>query len=184
MMTPSISRRGRGGRLVFFALALLVWSGVAASAAQAQARPGHNRATREAERALGLAMIQTDPEQQKQHFRDALAAALGAVQEDARNATGWLMAGRAYAGLGDFAGADSAFRYAEELHPPYAEELARTARPRGRRRTTWPRMRIRRAGSPRASRSSSRRTGCRASGRTRWWCSAGCTVCRGTTRRR
>lgn len=123
-MTPSISRRGRGGRLVFFALALLVWSGVAASAAQAQARPGHNRATREAERALGLAMIQTDPEQQKQHFRDALAAALGAVQEDARNATGWLMAGRAYAGLGDFAGADSAFRYAEELHPPYAEELA------------------------------------------------------------
>src|SRR5690606_28226412 len=49
----------------------------------------------------------------------------------ARNATGWFMAARAYAGLGDFAGADSAFRYAEELHPPFAEELV------GDREAAW-----------------------------------------------
>lgn len=122
MMTPSISRRGRGGRLTL-GLALLVWSGIAASAAHAQDRPGHNRETRNAERSIGLAMIQADSAQRERHYRDALASALKAVQEDARNATGWLMAGRAYAGLGDFAGADSAFRRAEELHPPYAEEL-------------------------------------------------------------
>jgi len=121
-MTPSTSRRGRGGRLTL-GLAFLVWSGITAPAAHAQDRPGHNRATRDAERSIGLAMIQADPQQRERHYRDALASALKAVQENARNATGWLMAGRAYAGLGDFAGADSAFRYAEELHPPYAEEL-------------------------------------------------------------
>jgi tetratricopeptide (TPR) repeat protein len=122
MMTPSMSRRGRGVWWIS-GLAVLAWSAVAPPAAEAQQRPGHNRLTREAERAIGLAMIQADSVQRERHYRTALEAALKAVQEDARNATGWLMAGRAYAGLGDLAGADSAFRYAEELHPPYAQEL-------------------------------------------------------------
>ena len=131
MMTPSIPRPGRGVRLISGLAILVAWSGIAASTAHAQNRPGHNRDTREAERAIGLALIQSDPAQRERHYRSALEAALRAVQQDARNATGWLMAGRAYAGLGDLAGADSAFRYAEELHPPYADELV------GEREAAW-----------------------------------------------
>lgn len=122
MVARSRSRRGRGGR-IGVVLTVLAWAGIAAPAAQAQERPGHNRATRSAERAIGLAMIQSDSAKRAQQFREALAAALEAVREDGGNPTGWLMAGRAYAGLDDFAGADSAFRRAEELHPPYREEL-------------------------------------------------------------
>ena len=130
MVAPSTSRRRRGDRLAL-GLVLLVWSAFAASPAHAQDRPGHNRATREAERAIGLAMLQADPEQRARHYRDALASALEALKENARNATGWFMAARAYAGLGDLAGADSAFRYAEELHPPFADELV------GDREAAW-----------------------------------------------
>jgi tetratricopeptide (TPR) repeat protein len=101
----------------------LMAAGAAAPGAQAQDRPGHNRSTRAAERAIGLAMLEADSAQRARHYRDALASALEAVQEDASNPTAWLMAGRAYAGLDDFAGADSAFRYAERLHAPYANEL-------------------------------------------------------------
>ena len=122
-MARSISR-GAGGRRIAACVLALIAVGAAAPGAQAQDRPGHNRATRAAERALGLAMLEADSAKRVNHYREALASALEAVQEDANNPTAWLMAGRAYAGLDDFAGADSAFRHAERLHAPYVNELA------------------------------------------------------------
>lgn len=86
-------------------------------------RPSDNSMTREANREIGLAMLQEDPEEQRGHFERALESAKEAVEEDPDNPRGWFLTGQASAYLGDYVGADTAFTKAQELHPPYEEEI-------------------------------------------------------------
>ena len=118
---PGLARTGR-------AFALLL--GLTALAGQpqpvaAQARAGQGSATDEAEKALAMAMLQREPEARERHYREALEAALRGVAADARDALAWLLVGRAFVGLNDYAGADSAFARAAALRPRYAEEVER-----------------------------------------------------------
>jgi len=118
---PGLAGAGR-------AVALLL--GVVAIAAHAQpvAAQGRDRqgsATDEAERARAMAMLQRQPEARERHYREALEAAFRGVAANARDALAWLLAGRAFVGLNDYVGADSAFARATALRPQYAEEVER-----------------------------------------------------------
>lgn len=86
-------------------------------------KPSENRYTRDANRAIGMAMLRQDEEEKREQYRIALENALLAIQENESNPRAWYLAGQAYANLGDIAGADSAFTRAETLYPPYVEEL-------------------------------------------------------------
>lgn len=86
-------------------------------------RPTDNRHTREANREIGMAAIRQDPEQQREHYQRALESALLAIGEAPDNPRGWYLAGQAYANLGDYIGADTAFTKAQELYPPYEAQI-------------------------------------------------------------
>lgn len=111
-----------GIRNLSLAFALVFATLVAAAAAQAQ-EPKDSKYTEDAEKFLGLAMIQQDPAQREQMYRDALEALQGGFEEDAENPKFWLTAGQVYAGLGDIEKASEAFNKATEMHPPYEEEI-------------------------------------------------------------
>lgn len=109
-------------------------TGSAASAgAQAEqgTKPSDNKWTREAGRAIGLAMIKPDGEAKRAEYQKALQAALQAIQENPGNPKGWFLAGQSYANLGDFVGADSAFEKAQEIYPAYEGEIE------GERENAW-----------------------------------------------
>lgn len=86
-------------------------------------RPSENRYTREANREIGLAVIQPDAAQQRAHYERALQSAMQSIEEQPDNPRGWFLAGQAYANVGDYAQADAAFSKAQEIYPPYAEEI-------------------------------------------------------------
>ncbi|MGH7576451.1 MAG: tetratricopeptide repeat protein [Longimicrobiales bacterium] len=111
-----------GIRNLSLAFALVFATLVAAAATQAQ-EPKDSKYTEDAEKFLGLAMIQQDPAQREQMYRDALEALQGGFEEDAENPKFWLTAGQVYAGLGDIEKASEAFNKATEMHPPYEEEI-------------------------------------------------------------
>jgi len=56
-------------------------------------------------------------------YQQVLDAANQAIEEDSLNPLGYRLAGEAYVGLGDYEQADAMLDMAEELHPPYGEEL-------------------------------------------------------------
>jgi tetratricopeptide (TPR) repeat protein len=84
--------------------------------------PVENGQTREAERQLGLALI-AQGDAARAAYEAAAASAERAIQTDARNPLPWKQAGQAYAGLRQYAKADSAFDQAEELRPIYKLEI-------------------------------------------------------------
>jgi len=79
--------------------------------------------TRDASKAIGIAMLRQDTAQRNQSYRDALAALQEGMEEEPENARIWFIAGQAYAGLHQFVEADEAFDKAVELFPDYAEEV-------------------------------------------------------------
>lgn len=87
--------------------------------------PGSNRWTEDAENALAMAML-AEGEGAQEQFVEARETALEGLQSEPQHAGLWLVLGRAYSGLHDFAGADSAFTKAETLHadPEWANQIA------------------------------------------------------------
>ena len=101
------------------------------SVANAQKEPQDTKETKEAQKSLGLAMMRQTPEQKRPLYEAALNQLKLGMTKDPTNAKVWLMAGQVYVGLNDFLGADSAFKKAEQLHPPYAEDIS------GEREVAW-----------------------------------------------
>ncbi|HEY0674461.1 MAG TPA: hypothetical protein VGD27_19450 [Longimicrobiales bacterium] len=91
--------------------------------AWAQKEPGHTKETKNAEKFIGLAMTRTEPAEKRQFLEQALPPLREAMQKNPDNGRVWLMSGSVYAGLGQYAAADSAFDRALQLHPPYAEQI-------------------------------------------------------------
>ena len=112
------------------AVALLAFAALP-SAALAQKEPPDTKETKEAQKFLGLAMMRQTPEQKRPLYEQALKPLQEGMVKSATNAKVWLMAGQVYVGLGDFLGADSAFKKAQQLHPPYAEDIS------GEREVAW-----------------------------------------------
>lgn len=83
-----------------------------------------NKYTREAQKYIGLAMTKSDDAARADLYRQALTHLDEGLVREPDNAKIWMLAGQARAALNQFAGADSAFRRAQELHPEYAEDIA------------------------------------------------------------
>jgi tetratricopeptide (TPR) repeat protein len=82
-----------------------------------------NKWTKDAEKFIGLAMTRQSPEERAQYYQQALEAVRPAFTEDPENAKTWHVAGQAYAGMGQYAEADSAFDRAVAIAPDLAEEI-------------------------------------------------------------
>ncbi|MBI4540383.1 MAG: tetratricopeptide repeat protein [Gemmatimonadetes bacterium] len=62
------------------------------------------------------------PEEQRSLYEQALNASLESTKNEPENARGWVMLGRAYLGLDNYVGADSALDMAEKIYPKYVLE--------------------------------------------------------------
>lgn len=85
--------------------------------------PKDDKYTREASKQLGVAMLRQDPAERQQAYQAALAALEEGMVREADNPKIWFLAGQAYAGLMDFAGADSSFDKAVAMYPEYEAEV-------------------------------------------------------------
>lgn len=86
-------------------------------------RPTDNSFTNSAGVHLAQAGL-SDGEEATSHYEAALNDAREAIQNDSMNPKAYLMAGQAAVGLGEWLQADSMFDRAEELYPPYVEQIA------------------------------------------------------------
>lgn len=103
-------------------LAMLIGALIVPVDALAQ-EPRDDKYTKEASKQLGIAMLRQDEAERTQAFQMALNALQEGMVEAADNPQIWFLAGQAYAGLLDFAGADSAFDKAVAMYPEYAPEV-------------------------------------------------------------
>ncbi|HUG41039.1 MAG TPA: tetratricopeptide repeat protein [Longimicrobiales bacterium] len=119
--------RGKGAIL---ALALAALTGCASSGGAPGAgdttvggtRPADNTYTRTA--GVHLAQATTmDGEEARQQYQAAVDAALQSIEAEPGNAKGYLLAGQAAVGTGDFIRADTMFDRAEALYPGYADQI-------------------------------------------------------------
>lgn len=99
--------------------------------ALAQQKPKDTKYTKDAAKFIGLALMRQDPAERTKMYQDALTALQEGFTADAENPKFWLIAGQAYAGLGDLQKADEAFDKAVQMHPDYAEEIV------GERESGW-----------------------------------------------
>jgi tetratricopeptide (TPR) repeat protein len=97
----------------------------------AQKAPPDTKQTKDAEKFLGLAMMRQNPEQKRPFYEQALKPLQEGMAKNPENAKVWFMVGQVYVGLGNFLGADSAFKKAEQLYPAYAEDIS------GEREVAW-----------------------------------------------
>jgi len=105
------------------ALSLAAFLSLPASlAAQAGKEPERTKELKEAEKFYMSAMLAPDTVERKSRLARALNPLQQALAKDAGNARVWLMAGQVYAGLREYARADSAFDKAEQLYPAITEE--------------------------------------------------------------
>ncbi len=93
------------------------------AAAQSQQKPKDDKYTREANKQLGVAMLRQDEAERQAAYQAALVALEEGMVKEADNPQIWFLAGQAYAGLLDFAGADSAFDKAVAMFPDYAADV-------------------------------------------------------------
>lgn len=96
---------------------------VAPGSAFAQQEPPRPKELKDAEKFIATAAIATDSADKKSRLERALNPLQQAMAKDPNNAWVWFATGQVYAGLLDFARADSAFRRAEELYPPIANDV-------------------------------------------------------------
>jgi len=104
--------------------ALVAVLAIPAGISAQQKEPPDTKQTKDMEKFLGLAMMRQTPEQKRPLYEQAVKPMTEAMEKNPDNAKVWFLAAQVYAGLNDFVGADSAFRKAEALYAPYAEELA------------------------------------------------------------
>lgn len=104
------------------AILLLAALAVPATAA-AQRKPSRSMQVRSAELYMKSANETAVQAERDELLHKALDVLMEGAERDADNPLVWLMAGQAYARLGDVAGADSAFDRAERLYPEYAAEI-------------------------------------------------------------
>ena len=97
---------------------------LSASALLAQKEPPQTKEIKEAEKFVATAMIASDANDRKSRLERALNPLQQAMVKDPQNARVWLVAGQVYAGLSDFARADSAYIKSLQLYPAYAEEIS------------------------------------------------------------
>jgi tetratricopeptide (TPR) repeat protein len=116
----------RSGRNLIFAALLAL-----PAMAQAQKAPPDTKQTKDAEKFLGLAMMQPSPERKKPYYEQALKPLQEAMAKNPENPKVWFMAGQVYVGLGNFLSADSAFKKAQQLFPDYSTDID------GEREVAW-----------------------------------------------
>lgn len=97
----------------------------------AQKEPQRTKEVRDAEKFVTSALIAPDSAEKKSRLERALNPLQVAMTKTPDNALVWFTAGQVYAGLADYARADSAFDRAEQLHPPLREEI------RAQRASAW-----------------------------------------------
>ncbi len=83
--------------------------------------PSENTHTRTAQFALLQAGAAEDGGEAR--YREALAAAMTSIAQEADNPMGYMLAGQAQIGLDDYVAADSLFDKALELYPAYGEDI-------------------------------------------------------------
>lgn len=122
-------KRG-SGFILAFAMALLTacasagGAGAGASDAgdvEVGSRPRDDASTRSA--GVHLAQAALGGEAAEEHYAQAYTDAQAAIQADPENPKAYLLAGQAAVGTGAWLAADSMFDRAEELYPPYADQL-------------------------------------------------------------
>src|SRR5688572_16577946 len=91
--------------------------------AQAQSRPANTSQTNSAELYLQRARTSNRDEEKRDLLQKALEQAQQGIKVKADNPKAWLLAGKAHAGLGNAAAADSMFDQAEKLWPEYTKEI-------------------------------------------------------------
>lgn len=119
--------RGKG---IILALALAALTGCASSGGAAAGgeelggagRPSDNNFTRSATIHLAQA-TGFEGEQAREHYQAALNDALQSISVEPTNAKGYLVAGQAAVGLGNWVQADTMLDRAVELFPGYADEI-------------------------------------------------------------
>ena len=92
--------------------------------ASAQKEPPDTKEVKDAQKYLGLAMMQQAQEKKIPLYLQAMKSLEAGMAKTPDNAKVWMYAGQVYAGMGDFVGADSAFRRAQQLYPGYAEDIS------------------------------------------------------------
>jgi tetratricopeptide (TPR) repeat protein len=105
----------RPSRIILLAFAIAM---VAPEALWAQ-RPSNNVQTRSAALYMNRARQHNDPEERRALYQQALTVLQEGTQQDPRNPRVWYMAGQALVHLGNYVGADSMFRQAEQLYPQW-----------------------------------------------------------------
>src|SRR5688572_11394759 len=105
------------------AAAVLATALLLPSLAFAQKEPERTKELKEAEKFLTSALIASDSAERKSRLERALNPLQTAMAKSPDNALVWFTAGQVYAGLADFARADTAFDKAEQLHPPLRDEI-------------------------------------------------------------
>lgn len=117
--------RGNGTILALAVAALTACAsggGGAGGAGVTEGRPGDNAHTRSA----GVHLVQattSQGEEATEHYRLALQDALASIEMDSTNAKGYLLAGQASVGVGDWVRADTMFEHAVEIFPGYADQI-------------------------------------------------------------
>ncbi|MFW5951089.1 MAG: tetratricopeptide repeat protein [Gemmatimonadota bacterium] len=80
----------------------------------------------EATRAASVALVQAglaEGEDAEAQYEEAMTNALDAIEQMPDNAKGYLIAGQAAVGLEDYVRADTMFEQAQELYPPYEDQI-------------------------------------------------------------
>lgn len=96
---------------------------VVPGSAFAQKEPARPKELKDAEKFIATAALVTDSADRKSRLERALNPLQQAMAKDPNNALVWFATGQVRAGLSEFARADSAFRRAEELYPPIADDV-------------------------------------------------------------
>lgn len=115
-------------RALFVALTVVTLGGCASAGAPAETeavdgiRPTETATTRAAGLHIVRAGMQEGAEAEGQ-YQQALEAALLAIEETPDNPKAYLLAGQAAVGLRDWERADTMFDRAEEMYPPYDEQI-------------------------------------------------------------
>ena len=107
-------------------MALALTAAAIPGAVRAQTpEPKDNKWTKDATKSLTIASIKATPAEKAQLYQTALTSLKEAMAnpKEQGNAKVWLLAGQAYAGLGQLPQADSALKKAEELYPAYKPEI-------------------------------------------------------------
>jgi tetratricopeptide (TPR) repeat protein len=123
MMNGGKRMKRASGFTLIVAMAILTACASAPGApGEAGQRPRDDADTRAASVALAQAALAEGPAA-RQHYERALASGLSAIERDPANPRAYLVAGQAAVGVEQWVQADTMFARAEELHPPFSDQI-------------------------------------------------------------